>query len=926
MSIRRAGAACLLLAVLAAAGCDAFRSPEQRIAKARAEIAAGDFASAAVELRRAVQAEPRNGQAWLLLAQLALDAGDPRDAQDAIARAVQARVPNESLDPLRARLWLATGRPQALLDAQAKGALALPQPDRSLAIARAYNELDQPARALTVLAPLLVANPRLTEARLIEAQSLVRAGKSDRALSELEQALASDQSSFALPLLQGQILDERGEFAQAEGALALALARMTSATPTAERMSALGALTEARLAQGKVDQAADTETLLATLVPDAPITLYWSARIKLAHRDYAGGVADLERLLEHAPNMVNARMLLGAVQLARGNLEQAQGELTQVVAQTPDNVRARELLASVRLKLDEPEAALRVLTPALGEQAVDPQLYGLLGAAESRVGRTNGVLHALEQAERAHPTNRSLRLNLADAYLRADRAKEALTLLEQTPDVAGDLRRDRLLIAAVGAVRGPVAAAAQVDSLLGAHASDRGVLDLAAEYFTEQRQFDRARILLREALSANPGDVPTLLALAEVEASAGDGAAAERDLRTALATDSRAIAPRLALADLLARERAFDAAQQLLQGASDAAKNPQIQLALARLALARGHLPAATAALDRAVALDPGRAAIVNDAGALLMQANQFDAALARFRRATDLAPDNPEYWQNAGQAQLALDQPTGARESLEKAQQLAPQWLAPVSALTLIDLRAKNYQSALDRVSEFLASHPGDPQGLTLRGDVELASGHPDDAAVAYGQAQSSRPTAAVALKLFRANLAAGGHAKPELPLMQWLALEPHDYAVRRVLGEYFLLEHNPRAAAVEFAQVVEEAPEDLVGLNNLAWIYAELDDPRAESLAERAYRLAPNQPTVRDTLGWILARKHSTARALLLLRGAATADANNPDMQYHYAYVLVQAGERAEARRILSKVLADKGKFDSRQDAEKLLAELKA
>jgi len=919
MSVRSMAVGALVLAFLLS-GCDALISPQHRLERARAQLDAGEWGRAAIELRKLLQADPRNAEARLLLARWSLDVGRASDAQDALERAMAAGATGRELDQLRVRMWLALNEPKAVLDSYARQKLDLPGPDRSIAIARAYNELRQPDRALATLQPLLASQVAPTDARLTAAEAFAQEGRTDLALRQVDVAMAADHISWSAPLLRGRLVERSGRFIAAEDDFGLAIQRMRASTPLPQRVEALAALTEVRLDQNELNEASQSEASLGKLAPDAPITQMLGGRLSLARGDYVNGIADLERLVAHAPHYVQARILLAAAQLRRGDLEQAQDNLEQVVQETPNDVLARKLLAQVRLKLSEPEDALQALIPTFGVQAMDPELYALLGEVESRVGNPNSVLEALERSLRAHPDNRTLQLSLAEAFLSVNRPGDALELLETTDDHVEGLRRDTLLVSAVTAVRGPLAAGAEVDMLLAAHPHDSGVLNLAASFFLSQRQFDRARAILLQALTANPQDVTSLITLARVEYATGGTAAATSALRRALDADQSNLAVRIALADLLTREKAFADAQQLLE-ASKTSGVPDLQFALARVALARGDTKQARAALDRAVALRPGSAELENRAGVVLFSARQYDSALARFRTATERVPDNAAYWFNAAQAQMALNRPAEARQSLEKANELQPEWVPAARGLCMLDLGAKNYASALNRARQLLTKQPVDPRALVLEGDVQEALGRFDEAVGAYSAAERRRPEAALVVKLFQAQNRAK-LPKPEEPLQRWLAEHPNDSMVRTVLGNYDITRGELTQAARQFETVVEQTPNDAVALNNLAWTYGQLQDARAEAIAERAYTLAPSSPNVDDTLGWILARKHATGRALVLIGQAVKSDSEDPEMQYHYAYVLAEVGKRTEARTILSKVLAGKQDFDSRRDAQRLLA----
>jgi putative PEP-CTERM system TPR-repeat lipoprotein len=607
----------------------------------------------------------------------------------------------------------------------------------------------------------------------------------------------------------------------------------------------------------------------------------------------------------------------------QGNLMQSEAQLAGVVQTSPTNLEARKLLARARLLMHQPESALRVLTPALDSSAADAEVYGLVGAVQAGSGDSAAAIGTLEAGARAHPDNVDFRLNLARAYLVARRPSEALAILEKLDTGGG--RRDALLIAAVNAQRGPYVARETVSKLLAAKPEDVTTLNVAAEFFMSQWEFERARTLLHTAIGIDARNRTTLVNLARLDIATGDNARAETGLAAALALDERNDGVRIALADLMVRRGSQPEAAKLLQAGLDRGPTLDLQLALARAELSGGNADHGTAVLGQLASEYPGRGDVANRAGELLMQLGRYDAAEAQFHRAADLAPTNATYWLNLGHAALALDRLDPAREAFDRAVALRPEWAAALAARTGLDLKAKQYGAALERVNRWLERQPADPDLLVLKGDVEAAAGRLPEAVGLYTQAQHFRPDASTAVKLFRAQLDAA-LSRPEMPLVQWLAQQPADYTVRSILAEYYLSSGRSRESAAEFEQVVRQTPASAVALNNLACAYLQIGDPRAESVAQRAYELGPGSPAIADTLGWILARKHETRRALELLQKAAGAVGAEPDVQYHYAFALVQAGRREEADRILTSVLSGSGPFPARRDAERLLAELRA
>ena len=120
----------------------------------------------------------------------------------------------------------------------------------------------------------------------------------------------------------------------------------------------------------------------------------------------------------------------------------------------------------------------------------------------------------------------------------------------------------------------------------------------------------------------------------------------------------------------------------------------------------------------------------------------------------------------------------------------------------------------------------------------------------------------------------------------------------------------------------VLAKNPRQGDALNNLAWLYQKRGDPRAEATAQRAYLLAPG-PESADTLGWILTSGGAPARGEVLLRIAGSQQPADPRIQYHLAVALNDTGKKADAVKVLQGVVAAKGDFDEKTQAQKLLTE---
>ena len=143
-------------------------------------------------------------------------------------------------------------------------------------------------------------------------------------------------------------------------------------------------------------------------------------------------------------------------------------------------------------------------------------------------------------------------------------------------------------------------------------------------------------------------------------------------------------------------------------------------------------------------------------------------------------------------------------------------------------------------------------------------------------------------------------------------------------MLADGYQHQNKIDAAIQEYENVLKDNDNNVPALNNLAWLYFQRNDPKAKALAQKANSLMPDRPEIQDTYGWILVNQDDVARGLELLRKAAGAAPNSPEIAYHLAAGLAKSGSRDEARSSLEKILKDYKEFPERGAAEALLKQL--
>jgi uncharacterized protein (TIGR03790 family) len=172
------------------------------------------------------------------------------------------------------------------------------------------------------------------------------------------------------------------------------------------------------------------------------------------------------------------------------------------------------------------------------------------------------------------------------------------------------------------------------------------------------------------------------------------------------------------------------------------------------------------------------------------------------------------------------------------------------------------------------------------------------------------------------RARLSTGDRAAAKTAFMKAVSLLPDNGDIRLQLAS-LQEEDGEFSAAVEgYRRVVSLEPRNVIALNNLAYALAvrtkELDE--ALTIARRAYGVAPEDPNVLDTLGWIEHLKGDSQEAATRLRAAAQRAPNSADIRLHAALVLAKAGAIAEASKHLEAALRLDPSLEGRDEVREL------
>jgi Flp pilus assembly protein TadD len=131
--------------------------------------------------------------------------------------------------------------------------------------------------------------------------------------------------------------------------------------------------------------------------------------------------------------------------------------------------------------------------------------------------------------------------------------------------------------------------------------------------------------------------------------------------------------------------------------------------------------------------------------------------------------------------------------------------------------------------------------------------------------------------------------------------------------------------AAEAHLSHVVALNPDNLLGLNNLAWVLSTQGKPGGVALAERAIAIAPpGNATLLDTLAMALAVEKRVPEALATERKAVALDPKNNGLRLNLARIALQAGDKTLARTELERLQALGASFAMQSEVSKLAKDL--
>jgi tetratricopeptide (TPR) repeat protein len=626
------------------------------------------------------------------------------------------------------------------------------------------------------------------------------------------------------------------------------------------------------------------------------------------------------RVLERQPQNEEALLLL-----ARAATTNQVREVTQRIEQLPAPARvsanchlALGTLAVIQQDLAGAEAEFKAAVAADPKSSEALMALGTLYLARDDRPRAEP---ALKKAAELAPLRSALRLRYADFKLRTGAEEEGKRLLEEVTRKAPDYVPAWIRL---------------------------------AQFALAQAKTDDCAGLVNKALSRDPLNYEALLVRGDLWLAKGQSTNAISDFQRLAKIYDRdpQLQYRLAVAHLLNQE----------PGKADACLNRALTinsncidaiLLQADLNIRHGNSGLAINSLTRLLKEQPQvPRAYTLLAGAHLAQ-NHPEDALNAYRSMTQAFPKEPQAALLLGVLLARQGHAAEARQALEKALELAPDFLPALEQIVDLDIAEKQYPRAAARIEQQINNNVRAAEPWMLMAKLHLAQARALVAQEAEKRSASSparlrladvpatEPEVAQAEKALRKALELNPNlGQASLLLAQlYVASNRHQQALDRLnnvvaktndLTALMLIANiheelkNFPAARDTYEKIIGVDPNFTPALNNLAFLYSEpLRQPdKAYALAERARHLLPNNAAVADTLGWIHFQRGEYDWGLAMIQESALRLATQPDLQYHLGMAHYMLGEEDPARVALQAAVQTTKDFPGKEEARHRLA----
>ena len=825
----------------------------------------GQIKAAIFEAKKTIQLDPKNPQGYIQLAKIFNGIGAFSTTQTLLEGIVK-EMPAVAAD--LADAYTGNKKFQSAIDILNANPVAPNDTNNyqhwltALATANAY--LGDTAKYDDARAKLVALKGNAAELQMLDVNYLLIQNKIEDADAVLEKIIQANPNNVTALILRGQIAGAKQNYTAAEQSLSKALSIIPDTDiMSADRIKILTLLTEVLVREGRTSEALVYQKKLAEANPEgnAAQQLFNDALTHYQKGNFEEAEKILVELRKQFPDDTNTATLLGMVEFQKGDNEKAASLFNEFIDTETSAPSVLQVAALVKFKNNEIDDAIKLLKEAADKQPKNATILATYGMALlGRDPKSEAGALALEKSLALNPDNQRLRLALAKKHLAAGEKDQALAQYRKAyQEKEMDLVIQQTYFKALVDDKQSSKVKEEISAFKTKYQdSSRGDF-IEAWFLMQNKNYQAAEASFKRVIAVKESSDKylALIGLAELSELQHDTQKAISNWQQAITTDPTVTAAYGHWVKLVLANNKRDTAITFLNELGNSRQElwqPSVVLA---------QIYASAKQWDDA--------------------SRNLEIGLRRSLNAANVTKMAADIYQLQGQDALARGQTEEARVSYLKSVKLLPGQPEYLVKLIEIEIASRNFAEAQKLLDGFPQSEANKGVRAFLQGVIKTNEGKPEEAIKFYLESWAAKPVEITASSIAdyygKNNMTDALYSFYE----DWVVKLPASAkgAMFKAMKEQ-QLNHN-EVAVQWYEKTLELAPNTLVALNNLAWLYYLQNDERAVETGKKAYDLAPTSASVVDTYGWILVERKSAKEGLEILTQAATLDPKNKEIQEH-------------------------------------------
>ncbi|MDO8863751.1 PEP-CTERM system TPR-repeat protein PrsT [Haliea sp. E1-2-M8] len=912
--------ACLGLLV---GGCGETRTSAEHVVEAEALLAREDFRPAVIELKNALQKDPGNRQARLLLGKASFATGELASAEKELRHALELGSPAAEVYPTYAQVLLALERHAPLGQLQVEGLDAEARSTVRAAQALSLLRQGETDAVITAIDQVLDSPPVSPYALVAGAQiSLTRDNTGEEARYLLDQALDKDADYAPAWSLRGDVAIQLGDLAEAEEDYSKAIAGSHNLFNLHYKRGLV------RVSAQRFDAAEEDLKAIKKLVSSHPGMDFLEGMVLLGRNELGSAKQFFDKAAVAPEQYPLALYYLAAIHRADGNLVMALSNVDRFLTILPDNSPARKLAATIEYQLGNHARIPALLQPVIATDPADVYALNLLANSLIASGETERGTALLQRVAEQEPESAEALTRLGAGLLATGQQELGMENLQAALRLEPRYERAEQALVTGHLQQGNVdAALAQAENYVASRPNDAEALKLKGRVHLAAGDIEQARTQFLAALQIEPGDPEASLALANLALQAGDLVAARTYYDGVLELDPQHLEALVSLAALEALENREPAMVEILQramAAHPAALQPR--LILARYYLLKRQSDKVVTVLGELPQLQRNRPPVMAVLAEAELNQQHYAAALPILERLVRQQPGDARVHLLLARAQSGLKDVSSGIESLERAVALSPDFILARLGLARLYLLTGRHEQLQEQVAKLTELAPDNTDVLKLQASVANLRGDRQQALSKIERVFAKSPSRGSMLELAMQRRATDDETGAITLLRDWVAEHPADVPARIALAEFLSAAGQGEESIEAYGEVLEVDADNVVALNNLAWQFRDSEPKKALEYIQRAVAASPEAPSpnVLDTQAIIYLKIGDLRRARRSIDDALSAAPGHPAIRFSSAQISVAEGDRRTAVRELTSLLEGDKEFPEKAAAQQLLAEL--